>query len=101
MSEAESTRAMGEAGTVTVSLARALVALFPGAPAEVQVEAASVREAIDALDRRWPGMRDRLCDTTPAVRRHINVFVDGRRARLETPLRPGLKIYVLTAISGG
>ena len=101
MSEAASAGAVGEAGTVTVSLARALVVLFPGAPAEVQVEAASVREAIDALDRRWPGMRDRLCDTTPAVRRHINVFVDGRRARLETPLRPGLKIYVLTAISGG
>ena len=31
-------------------------------------------------------MRDRLCDTTPAVRRHINVFVDGRRAKLITTL---------------
>ena len=36
--------------------------------------------AIDALDARWPGMRDRLCDSTPAIRRHINVFVDGERA---------------------
>lgn len=43
---------------------------------------------LDALDARWPGMRDRLCDSTPAIRRHLNVFVDGRRARLDTPLPP-------------
>ena len=40
----------------------------------------TVDEVIDALDARWPGMRDRLCDSTPAMRRHINVFVDGKRA---------------------
>lgn len=91
----------GGAPSITVSLARALLILFPEAPAEVRVEGATVREVIDALDARWPGMRDRLCDTTPAIRRHINVFVDGRRARLETPLRDGIKIYILTAISGG
>jgi molybdopterin converting factor small subunit len=35
------------------------------------------------------------------VRRHINIFVDGERATLDTPLRDGVKVYVLTAISGG
>jgi molybdopterin synthase sulfur carrier subunit len=90
-----------EAPSVTVSLARALLVLFPEAPTEVEVRGASVRAVVDALDARWPGMRDRICDTTPAIRRHINVFVDGRRARLDTPLCDGIKIYVLTAISGG
>lgn len=84
-----------------VTLPAALVRLFPGAPAELEVEAGSVREMLDALDRRWPGMRDRLCDSRPAVRRHINVFVDGERARLETPLRDGAEVVVLTAMSGG
>ena len=56
---------------------------------------------IDRLDARWPGMRDRLCDSTPAIRRHINVFVDGERARLETRLGPGAEVYIMTAISGG
>ena len=93
--------ATAEAATVSVVLPRALLALFPDAPRELEVEARTVGEMIAALDARWPGMRDRLCDTTPAVRRHINVFVDGRRARLDTPLRDGLKVYVLTAISGG
>ena len=86
---------------VTVVLPRALLSLFPDAPRELDVEARTVQEMIAGLDARWPGMRDRLCDSTPAVRRHINVFVEGRRAKLVTPLSDGLKVYVLTAISGG
>lgn len=65
------------------------------------MSARNVADVIAQLDRRWPGMRDRLCDTTPRVRRHINIFVDGERATLGTPLRDGVKVYVLTAISGG
>ena len=56
---------------------------------------------LDALDARWPGMRDRICDSTPAIRRHINVFVDGSGAKLDTPLAPGADVFILTAISGG
>lgn len=93
--------AAASAVTVSVVLPRALLALFPDVPREVELEARTVAEMIGALDARWPGMRDRLSDSTPAVRRHINVFVDGRRAKLDTPLRDGLKVYVLTAISGG
>ena len=55
----------------------------------------------DALDARWPGMRDRLCDSRPAIRRHINVFVDGEKAALDTPLAPGTEVIIMTAISGG
>ncbi|MEX0957495.1 MAG: hypothetical protein WDZ83_20045 [Rhizobiaceae bacterium] len=56
---------------------------------------------VDALDEQWPGMRDRICDTRPAIRKHMNIFVEGERATLETPLSPGADVYVLTAISGG
>ena len=87
--------------TVTVILAPALVRLFPGAAGPVAVPAATVGEMIDALDARWPGMRDRICDSTPRIRRHMNVFVEGRRARLETGLAPGASVFVITAISGG
>ena len=57
--------------------------------------------ALEALDARWPGMRDRLCDSRPAIRRHINVFVNGDRATLATKLPPGAEMVVTTAISGG
>ncbi len=86
---------------VTVTLAGALIYLFPGVPRRLTVEAASVREMVEALDADWPGMGDRIVDSTPAIRRHMNVFVDGTRAVLDTPLRPGAEVFVLTAISGG
>ena len=86
---------------VVVMLPAALVRLFPGAVRRLELPAATVREMIDALDARWPGMRDRLCDSRPSIRRHINVFVEGRRATLDTRLAPGAEVTVLTAISGG
>lgn len=86
---------------VRVRLPSHLVRLFPDGVPLVEVEAADVRALMAALEARWPGMRDRLCDTTPAIRRHINVFVAGRRARLDTKLPPGADVFVITAISGG
>ena len=89
------------AATVVVKLHGALVQLFPTAPRRVEVCASTIDEAIDALDAQWPGMRDRICDSTPAIRRHMNVFIDGERASLETRLAPGAEVFILTAISGG
>ncbi len=89
------------ATTVTVWLPAALVALFPGAPRQVEMEADTVDDVMRGLNARWPGMRDRLCDSRPRIRRHINVFVDGERATLQTRLPPGTDVTVLTAISGG
>jgi molybdopterin converting factor small subunit len=86
---------------VLVLLPRALLDLFPEAAPEVTLPASTIGEMIAALDARWPGMRDRLCDSTPRIRRHLNIFVEGRRATLETQLKPGVKIFVMTAVSGG
>ena len=89
------------AASVLVKLPAVLIDLFPGAPRSLEVAATDVREMVDALDRNWPGMRDRICDSRPAIRKHMNVFVDGERAALDTPLAPGSEVFVLTAISGG
>ncbi|RST83811.1 MoaD/ThiS family protein [Aquibium carbonis] len=86
---------------VTVKLPAVLCDLFPGSRREVSMVVATVAEMIDELDRLWPGMGDRIRDTRPAIRKHMNVFVDGSRASLKTPLAPGDEVYVLTAISGG
>lgn len=85
----------------TVHLPRSLVALFPGLPRRLEVEAADVAEALTALDAAAPGLRDRLVETGPAIREHINVFVDGERAGLATPLRPASVVHVIPAVSGG
>jgi hypothetical protein len=86
---------------IIVKLPGLLVDLFPGSVRRVEMRAGTVAEMIDELDRLWPGMGDRIRDTRPSIRKHMNVFVDGERATLETRLPPGGEIFVLTAISGG
>ena len=75
--------------------------LFPGLPRRLDVEAATVDEALDRLDEQWPGLRDRLCEPGPALRRHIHVYVDRERAALDTALDERSRVDVITAISGG
>ncbi len=92
----------GDARTcVTVVLPVALMRLFPDCQHEVLLEASTVKEMIEELNGRWPGMRDRLCDSTPRIRRHLNIFVEGQRATLETSLSAGMCVTVLTSMSGG
>jgi molybdopterin converting factor small subunit len=78
-----------------------LTPLFAGLPRSVDVDAASVGDAIDQIDRRWPGLRDRLCEPGPLLRGHIHVYVDRERAGLETPIKPRSRVDVIAAISGG
>ena len=86
---------------VVVLLPRSLVSLIPGTERSTEVEATTVREAIDRLDDRTPGLRNRLVDSGPVLREHINVFVDGVQASLDTPVRPDSTIHVIPAVSGG
>ncbi|HYX86476.1 MAG TPA: MoaD/ThiS family protein [Gaiellales bacterium] len=75
--------------------------LFKDLPRRLDVDAATVDEAIARLDERWPGLRDRLCEPGPALRRHINVYVDRERGGLDTALAAGSRVDVIAAISGG
>ena len=84
-----------------IHLPATLPPLFQDLPRNVSVNAGTVAEAIDRLDERWPGLRDRLCEPGPALRRHINVYVDRERAGLETPLESASRVDVIAAISGG
>lgn len=86
---------------VVVTLPAALLPLFPGCARRVELRAATVGTAIDALNESWPGMRDRICNSSPRIRRHINIFVAGERAMLQTRLTPGVEVLIMTAISGG
>ena len=75
--------------------------LFAGLPRTLDLDAATVDEALDQLDLRWPGLRDRLCEPGPALRQHIHVYVDRERAQLDTALEERSRVDVITAISGG
>jgi sulfur-carrier protein len=70
-------------------------------PRRVEVDAATVDAAVDELERRWPGLRDRLCEPGPRIRSHIHFYVDQQRATLDTPIQPHSRVDVIAAISGG
>ena len=84
-----------------VHLPATLPPLFPGLPRRLELDAASVGDAVAQLDERWPGMRDRLCEPGPRLRPHINVYVNRERAELDTPLAAASRVDVIAAISGG
>ncbi len=75
--------------------------IFPGLPRHLEVDAATVGAAVERLEERWPGLRDRLCEDRGELRRHIHVYVDGERAALATGLLPASRVDVIAAISGG
>jgi sulfur-carrier protein len=75
--------------------------LFPGLTRRLELDASTVDEALDELDRRWPGFRDRICEPGNGLRQHIHVYVDRERANLGTAVGPRSRVDVITAISGG
>ena len=75
--------------------------LFAGLPRHLEIDATTVDEALDRVEERWPGFRDRLCEPGPELRRHIHVYVDRERATLETALGSHSRVDVIAAISGG
>lgn len=85
----------------TVLLPRSLLSLFPGAERRHEIAAQSVAELLAALDTAIPGLRDRLVESGPQLRPHINVFVDGLPADLATRLTPASTVRVIPAVSGG
>lgn len=74
---------------------------------EVGVDAAepTVGSVLDGLAALHPAVGRRLRDEAGELRRHVNVFVGEDNARdldgLTTPVRPGVEVAVLPAVSGG
>jgi molybdopterin synthase sulfur carrier subunit len=72
---------------------------------KLEVEASTVAELVDVLERDYPGMRERLCDETGEIKRFINLFVNGEEIRtlqgLNTPIEDGDEVSVIPAMAGG
>lgn len=71
----------------------------------VEVEGTTVAECLAAAFEHTPRARGYVLDEHGAVRKHMNVFVDGEqirdRAALTDAVGPHAEIYVMQALSGG
>ena len=71
----------------------------------IEVDAATIGEAITELQIRFPGIKERLLDETGAVRRFVNVYVNEEDIRFlqnqDTKLKSGDEISIIPAIAGG
>ena len=86
-----------------VRIPAALRTLTAGAD-EVKAAGATVGDVIEDLDKRHPGLKDRLLDEK-GVRRFINIYVGEEDVRftggLGTKLEAGAQISIIPAIAGG
>lgn len=76
-----------------------------GGNTTVDVEAATLVGAIDALDGRYPGFKNRLLDENGDLRQFVNIYLNDEDVRLG----PGLgaevgekdEISIVPAVAGG
>ncbi len=71
----------------------------------VQVEGATVREALAALTTRYPELRRHLYADDGHLRRFVNLYVNDDDIRFlereATPLKPGDTISIIPSVAGG
>lgn len=76
-----------------------------GGAEAVEADGGTVAALVVDLDRRYPGIRERICDEKGQVRRFVNLFVNGEDIRflqhLDTPLKAGDELSIVPAIAGG
>ena len=76
-----------------------------GGEGELELEAGTVGQVLDALFERHGELRDRLSDGDGGLRRFVNVYVDGEDIRfgegLQTAVAEGQEVQILPAVAGG
>lgn len=71
---------------------------------EVDIEGETIKELIDCLDKKYPGIKSRLCDEKGAIRKYINIYVgeedirflDNEKTKIENK-----DVTIVPAIAGG
>ena len=65
----------------------------------------TVEEILADLEKKYPGIRERICDENGQIRRFINVFVNGEDIRFKegakTTVAEGAEVSIIPAIAGG
>lgn len=72
---------------------------------EVAVEATTILNLVETLEKQYPGIKERLCDESGKIRRFVNVYVNEEDIRFleqeNSALKPGDDVSIVPAIAGG
>ncbi|MCO5102010.1 MAG: MoaD/ThiS family protein [Burkholderiaceae bacterium] len=72
---------------------------------EIDTDATTLAQTLEAAFAVNPSLRGYVLDDQSHLRRHVVVFVDGRRLHvrenLDVPLAPGATVHVFQSLSGG
>ncbi|MBI4598031.1 MAG: MoaD/ThiS family protein [Candidatus Omnitrophica bacterium] len=89
---------------VTVRIPTPLQRLTSG-QGEVSCEGKTVTELLADLEKRHPGIKERICDEQGQLRRFVNVFVNEEDIRFlkgdQTAVKDGDEVSIIPAIAGG
>jgi molybdopterin converting factor small subunit len=94
------TMAAPGSGTALICLHGPLRKLAGGG-SEHLIEGSTVVELLRGLERSYPDLHGWILDERGRIRRHINIFVGGEQGEEQTAVRPGDRVEVLPAITGG
>jgi len=71
----------------------------------VEAEGSTVKDLIEDLEKKFPGIKGRICDDAGKVRRFINIYVNEEDIRFSsgdaTALKEGDEVSIIPAIAGG
>jgi molybdopterin synthase sulfur carrier subunit len=83
-----------------------LLAKDMGLSHKLSVDASTVKDLLQIMDRKAAGFKDSVCDETGRIRLYVNFFVNGVNIRskedvFSTRLRDGDSVYILPSVAGG
>ncbi|MBS1574202.1 MAG: MoaD/ThiS family protein [Bacteroidetes bacterium] len=72
---------------------------------DTSAKSETLQEVLEELEKEYPGIRSYIVDDQGILRKHVNIFIDGKlindRTTLSDPFNKDSEIYIMQALSGG
>lgn len=88
----------------TIKFTYALKRFFPKLK-DTPAMGSSLQEVFKEIETSYPGLSSYVLDERGSLRRHVNIFIDGKmindRTKLSDSFSSNSEIYIMQALSGG
>lgn len=72
---------------------------------EVSAEGRNISDVINDLETKYPGLKERICESDGKLRRFVNIYLNDEDIRfkknMETELKENDEVSIIPAIAGG